>query len=233
MEATIWHSKPFDPYFFTSKCSLQTVIGLVHNLWFLLHYPWWTITETMLCCSCPQDWLSHAPVYKVNSTMLPSPGGKPVFLNATTGEGWVMSAICCKWQKLRRSIFSLPHGRHNLLSHFPTLGPAYPCAWKQGQLYCTAQMRCKTLFPECFSWRETGPVLPSGVVSEGTGPILYSSFFLAFGDIRSCRHQNTSLLHQGQEPRHGFNPDIRYHNGPGSQLCHPCLHSLHHFSLHR
>lgn len=58
--------------------------------------------------------------------------------------------------------------------------PAYPCTCKQGQLYCTAEMRCRNLFPECFTWQETGAVLPSGVVSEGTGPTLYSCFFLAW-----------------------------------------------------
>lgn len=42
--------------------------------------------STRLTLSCPQDWLAHIPVYKVNSTVLPRQGTGPV-LSAEGGEG--------------------------------------------------------------------------------------------------------------------------------------------------
>ena len=44
----VYHSIPFYPYFFTCKCSLQWVTGLVWGLWLLLHYQYLILIGTPL-----------------------------------------------------------------------------------------------------------------------------------------------------------------------------------------
>jgi hypothetical protein len=46
----------FCPHSFICKCALQWVIGLVWDLWLLLHYQYW-ISSRISCC-CPVSWRS-------------------------------------------------------------------------------------------------------------------------------------------------------------------------------
>lgn len=41
----------------------------------------------------------------------------------------------------------------------------------KGQFYCAAQERSRTLFPKCFGWLGTGPVLTDVVASESLGQL--------------------------------------------------------------
>jgi hypothetical protein len=46
--SSVFHTIPLCPHFFTCKCSLQGVIGLVCGLWLLLHHQYWFLTRTPL-----------------------------------------------------------------------------------------------------------------------------------------------------------------------------------------
>lgn len=53
MEAAVWlsesHSIIFSPYIFICRGSLQGVVGLVRDLWLLLHYKYWD-SSWIFCC---------------------------------------------------------------------------------------------------------------------------------------------------------------------------------------
>lgn len=66
MEAIVYHSVshsiPFCPCFFSYKCSLQWLFGLVWGLWLLLYYQYWILTKTPLgdpVAIDPKDWPVH------------------------------------------------------------------------------------------------------------------------------------------------------------------------------
>lgn len=75
--------------------------------------------------------------------------------------------------KWRRAQF--PHPCHHIpyksvVTHYPMFPPSDParsCPYEHGQLSCAAQVRCRTLSPECFRQWGAGPDLPSIAVREG------------------------------------------------------------------
>lgn len=56
VKVIVWHnksrSKPFYPYIFICKHSLQRGIDLVQGHWFLFHYGWWALLELLVVSHC-------------------------------------------------------------------------------------------------------------------------------------------------------------------------------------
>lgn len=66
MEVVVWPIKsqniPFHPYIFTYKYPFQWIFGLIRGFWFLLPYPYWTLTRTpvgyIVLTSCLRDFVA-------------------------------------------------------------------------------------------------------------------------------------------------------------------------------
>lgn len=124
------------------------------------HAPIWQMkgeaTCLMLIFSCQ---LTLASVNRVSSTVLLRGGTGTTFLSVVTGKGKAQLSFQLKVVGVRGvSIFPLlpllhcRQGSGTSYAPLMPLGLTHLCPCLQGQLYCCAQARCRTHFPECFSW---------------------------------------------------------------------------------
>lgn len=114
MEAVNLHtescSKPFYPYVFTCKCSLQRVVGLVRGLWFLLHYQCWALTGTPIGCPVVALWHGGPAALSQQDQSL------HMLQQVTDGMDIGVSQLitlvqgCCKVDRPARSPLSSPPG---------------------------------------------------------------------------------------------------------------------------
>lgn len=108
-------------------------------------------------------WLTSAHV-------LP-PARPRIFLSAISGKGLVLVPYLLQ-AKERTFPSPMPHGiweGHDLLFHSYIFRDSSSCPCELFELHYGVQVRCSTLFSECFSQCRAGPVLPWVTVSDVQG----------------------------------------------------------------
>jgi hypothetical protein len=100
MEASVYHSVSHSTSFclhsFTFKCSLLWVIGLVQDLWPLLHHQYWILIETPLRYPIVALNLQDQPLYALQQFIggVDTGVGKLIALDLCLGGSWVGKFVC-------------------------------------------------------------------------------------------------------------------------------------------
>lgn len=114
--------------------------------------------------SCPQFWFICAPICMVNSSVLPMRSRGPLLPSVAAGKGIDQVPHLLQVLRAEGRRTSCPH--HATTWQITQPGQAHSWSCEQDQVRYTVKSSAGS--PECFSWRESVPVLCS-VVSEVWG----------------------------------------------------------------